>query len=173
MRGYELTFSGPVEHAIAHIEEAAVHDMPPEQQRWYAIKIFERDDKALEKLNIPAGTMLHIESDIKAAEKELNDDSESIITNERYVCIAGIIKSCYSKKNAGALSISDTDIDCIDGRDGAYNSAACASKKNRASPAAGATAPTARCTAAAIHNKLKHTEYWYKPLRRRGFSPSP
>ena len=86
-------------------------------------------DKALEKLNIPAGTMLHIESDIKAAEKELNDDSESIITNERYVCIAGIIKSCYSKKNAGALSISDTDIDCIDGRDGAYNSAACASKK--------------------------------------------
>ena len=129
MRGYELTFSGPVEHAIAHIEEAAVHDMPPEQQRWYAIKIFERDDKALEKLNIPAGTMLHIESDIKAAEKELNDDSESIITNERYVYIAGIIKSCYSKKNAGALSISDTDIDCIDGRDGAYNSAACASKK--------------------------------------------
>ena len=123
------TFSGPVEHAIAHIEEAAVHDMPPEQQRWYAIKIFERDDKALEKLNIPAGTMQHIESDIKAAEKELNDDSESIITNERYVCIAGIIKSCYSKKNAGVLSISDTDIDCIDGRDGAYNSAACASKK--------------------------------------------
>lgn len=101
------TFSGPVEHAIAHIEEAAVHDMPPEQQRWYAIKIFERDDKALEKLNIPAGTMQHIESDIKAAEKELNDDSESIITNERYVYIAGIIKSCYSKKNAGALSISD------------------------------------------------------------------
>ena len=129
MRGYELTFSGPVEHAIAHIEEAAVHDMPPEQQRWYAIKIFESGDKAHEKLNIPAGTMLHIESDIKAAEKELNDDSESIITNERYVCIAGIIKSCYSKKNAGALSISDTDIDCIDGSDGAYNSAACASKK--------------------------------------------
>ena len=107
MRGYEYTFSGPVEHAIAHIEEAAVHDMPPEQQRWYAIKIFESGDKALEKLNIPAGTMQHIESDIKAAEKELNDDSESIITNERYVYIAGIIKSCYSKKNAGALSISD------------------------------------------------------------------
>ena len=61
------TFSGPVEHAIAHIEEAAVHNMPLEQQRWYAIKIFERDDKVLEKLNIPAETMQHIEEDIKAA----------------------------------------------------------------------------------------------------------
>ena len=82
------TFSGPVEHAIAHIEEAAVHNMPEEQQRWYAIKIFERDDKVLEKLTIPAETMQHIESDIKAAEAELDDDAESIITNERYVYIA-------------------------------------------------------------------------------------
>ena len=101
------TFSGPVEHAIAHIEEAAVHNMPEEQQRWYAIKIFERDDKVLEKLTIPAETMQHIESDIKAAETELDDDAESIITNERYVYIAQIIKGCYKKKNHGQLSASD------------------------------------------------------------------
>ena len=101
------TFSGPVEHAIAHIEEAAVHSMPEEQQRWYAIKIFERDDKVLAKLSIPAETMAHIEADIKAAEKELDDDAESIITNERYVYIAEVIKSCYKKKNKGALSTSD------------------------------------------------------------------
>ena len=101
------TFSGPVEHAIAHIEEAAVHGLPEEQQRWYAIKIFERDDKVLAKLNIPAETMAHIDTDIKAAEKELDDDAESIITNERYVYIAEIIKACYRKKNAGQLSTSD------------------------------------------------------------------
>ena len=77
------TFSGPVEHAIAHIEEAVVHNMSEEQQRWYAIKIFERDDKVLAQLNIDPGTMSHIENDIKAAEKELDDDAESIITNER------------------------------------------------------------------------------------------
>ncbi|MBO4680554.1 MAG: ferrous iron transport protein B [Clostridiales bacterium] len=100
-------FSGPVEHAIAHIEEAVIHDMPEEQQRWYAIKIFERDDKVLEKLNIPADKMAHIEKDIKAAEEELDDDSESIITNERYIYIAEVIKSCYKKKNAGKLSTSD------------------------------------------------------------------
>lgn len=101
------TFSGPVEHAIAHIEEAAVHNLPEEQQRWYAIKIFERDDKVLEKLSIPADIMTHIETDIQAAEKELDDDAESIITNERYVYIAELIKSCYKKHNQGQLSASD------------------------------------------------------------------
>ncbi len=102
------TFSGPVEHAIAHIEEAAVHQMPEEQQRWYAIKIFERDDKVLEQLKIDATVMGHIEEDIKAAEKELDDDAESIITNERYVYIAQIIKGCYKqKKDKGELSASD------------------------------------------------------------------
>ena len=101
------TFSGPVEHAIAHIEEAAVHNLPEEQQRWYAIKIFERDDKVLDKLHIDPSVMAHIEEDIKAAEKELDDDAESIITNERYVYIAEIIKACYKKKNAGQLSASD------------------------------------------------------------------
>ena len=101
------TFSGVVEHAIAHIEEAALHDLPEEQQRWYAIKIFERDDKVLAKLSIEKATLDHIESDIKAAEKELDDDAESIITNERYVYISSIIKACYKKKSIGKLSTSD------------------------------------------------------------------
>ena len=101
------TFSGPVEHAIAHIEEAAVHNLPEEQQRWYAIKIFERDDKVLDQLKIDPTVMAHIEEDIKAAEKELDDDAESIITNERYIYIASILKGCYHKKSAGQLSTSD------------------------------------------------------------------
>ena len=101
------TFSGPVEHAIAHIEEAVVHDLPEEQQRWYAIKIFERDDKVLEKLAIPESVLSHIEKDIQAAETELDDDAESIITNERYVYIAEVIKACYKKKNVGKLTSSD------------------------------------------------------------------
>ena len=100
-------FSGPVEHAFAHIEEAALHDMPEARQRWYAVKIFERDDKVLSRLSIDPGVMAHIEADIKAAEEELDDDAESIITNERYVCIAEIIRRCYKKKDAGRLSPSD------------------------------------------------------------------
>ena len=101
------SFNGVVEHAIAHIEEAAVHNMAEEQQRWYAIKIFERDDKVLAKLDIPQNVIDHIEKDIQAAEKELDDDAESIITNERYIYIASIIKSCYKKKNKGKLTTSD------------------------------------------------------------------
>lgn len=101
------SFSGAVEHAIAHIEEAAVHDMPEEQQRWYAIKIFERDEKVLEKLNIAQNKLDHIEKDIAAAETELDDDAESIITNERYIYIASIIKGCYKKRGNGKLSTSD------------------------------------------------------------------
>ena len=100
-------FSGPVEHALAHIEEAVVHDLPEEQQRWYAVKIFERDEKVLESLAIPADKMEHIEADIQAAEKEMDDDAESIITNERYVFIGEVIKSVYKKKNAGSLTTSD------------------------------------------------------------------
>ena len=101
------TFSGPVEHAIAHIEEAAVHHMPEEQQRWYAIKIFERDDKVLGKLKLDASVAAHMEADIKAAEEELDDDAESIITNERYIYIGEVIKRCYKKHSAGKLSASD------------------------------------------------------------------
>ena len=101
------TFSGAVEHAIAHIEEAVLHDLPEEQQRWYAIKIFERDDKVLEMLKIDNATLEHIEKDIAAAEKEMDDDAESIITNERYIYIASIIKGCLKKKNKGGMTVSD------------------------------------------------------------------
>ena len=101
------SFSGVVEHALAHIEEAAVHDMPAEQQRWYAVKIFERDGKAMAGLNLSADVLAHIEEDIQAAENELDDDAESIITNERYIYIAQLMKGCYKKKNRGQLSTSD------------------------------------------------------------------
>ena len=100
-------FSGVVEHALAHIEEVTVHDLSEERQRWYAIKLFERDEKVMEALNLPAETLAHIEKDIQAAEKELEDDAESIITNERYIYIGEVIKACYKKKKAGSLSISD------------------------------------------------------------------
>ena len=100
-------FSGTVEHALAHIEEAVIHDFPQEQQRWYAIKIFERDEKVLEQLNIPKETLEHIENDIKAVEEEFDDDAESIITNERYIYIAEVIKSCYKKKNVVSMTTSD------------------------------------------------------------------
>ena len=101
------SFSGVVEHALAHIEEVSVHNLPEEQQRWYAIKIFERDDKVLEKLNIAPATLEHIEKDIQAAEQELDDDAESIITNERYLYIASVIKACVKKAQKGNLSTSD------------------------------------------------------------------
>ncbi|MBR5601705.1 MAG: 50S ribosome-binding GTPase, partial [Clostridia bacterium] len=94
-------FSGAVEHAIAHIEEAAVHGMPEDQQRWYAIKIFERDRMVLEQLNMPKEKVAHIEHDIVMAEKELDDESESIIANERYNYIATILQGCYKRKNLG------------------------------------------------------------------------
>lgn len=100
-------FSGAVEHAIAHIEEAALNNMPENQQRWYAIKIFESDDKVLEKLNISDATLAHIQKDIEAAENEMDDDAESIITNERYLYISSIIKAVYKKANKGKLSTSD------------------------------------------------------------------
>lgn len=101
------TFTGTVEHALAHIEEATVHSLPEEQQRWYAIKLFERDDKVLEQVNLDKAVREHIEADIKAVEDEMDDDAESIITNERYIYIGSVIKGCYKKKSAGKLSTSD------------------------------------------------------------------
>ena len=101
------TFCGPVEHAIAHIEEALVHDKPEEQQRWYAVKVFERDDKVLSELNLSADKLRHVEADIAAAEKELDDDAESIITNERYIYIAEVLKACYKKAGKGQMTVSD------------------------------------------------------------------
>lgn len=102
-------FGGCVEHALAHIEEAFLHDVPEEQQRWYAIKIFERDEKVLEQLRIPEQTKSHIEKDIAAAEQEMDDDAESIITNERYLYIASIIKDCLKKKQTGMTTSDKID----------------------------------------------------------------
>ena len=101
------TFSGAVEHAIAHIEEAAVHSLPEEQQRWYAIKIFERDQQAIESLGLSAEMLSHIENDILRAERELDDDSESVIINERYNYISNLIAKCYVRRNKSRLSVSD------------------------------------------------------------------
>ena len=102
----EHIFSGIVEHAIAHIEEECLHHMPSEKQRWFAIKIFERDEKIIEKLGIKE-KMQHVENDIVAAEKEMDDDAESIITGERYVRIKNILDGIYEKKRAGQMTISD------------------------------------------------------------------
>lgn len=101
------TFSGTVEHTLAHIEEVTVHHLPEEQQRFYAIKLFERDEKVMESMNLPKEVLDHIEKDIRAAEEEMDDDAESIITNERYLYIASIMKGCYKKKDAGKLTVSD------------------------------------------------------------------
>ena len=101
------SFSGTIEHAIAHIEEAALHNLPENQQRWYAVKLFERDEKVLEKLNLSPEIINHIEADIVAVETELDDDAESIITNERYVFIGSVLNKCYKKQNRGKLSTSD------------------------------------------------------------------
>ena len=101
------SFAGCVEHALAHIEEAVLHSMPEQQQRWYAIKIFERDDKVIEQIGIAKEIATHIEDDIKNCEREMDDDSESIITNERYNYISSIIKDCCVKKNRGGLTTSD------------------------------------------------------------------
>ena len=100
-------FSGPVEHALAHIEEFSVHDLPPTQQRWYAVKLFERDVRVREQLKLSASVIEHIEQDIVAAEREMDDDAESIIANERYVYIANLLKTCYTKKHIGRLTTSD------------------------------------------------------------------
>ena len=101
------TFSGTVEHALAHIEEAAVHDMPAEQQRWYSIKIFERDERVLKYLGLEGEKLAHIEEDIKAVETQLDDDAESIITNERYNYITELVRKSYVRKNKNRLSLSD------------------------------------------------------------------
>ncbi|MBQ2766779.1 MAG: ferrous iron transport protein B [Clostridia bacterium] len=100
-------FSGAVEHAIAHLEEAAVHGLPEEQQRWYAVKLFERDEKVIEQLNLPQTLLEHIEVDIADVESEKDDDAVSIIINERYDYITALMGRCYKKKNPGRLSVSD------------------------------------------------------------------
>ena len=101
-----VLFSGAVEHALGHIEEVTVHHMPEDQQRWYSVKIFERDQRVLEKLQLDNAILEHIEEDIRRVEEKLDDDAESIITNDRYVYIEGLMKLCYKRKHNG-LSISD------------------------------------------------------------------
>ena len=101
------TFSGPVEHALAHIEEITVHDLPEEQQRWYAVKLFERDEKVIDQLKLKPEVLNHIEHDIAACEREMDDDAESIITNERYVYIGELLKGVYKKVGVGQLTASD------------------------------------------------------------------
>ncbi len=101
------SFNGAVEHAIAHIEEVALHNLPEAEQRWYAIKLFERDDKVMEQLKLDKSLLEHIDADIKATEAELDDDAESIITNERYIYIAELMRVCYKKKSSGELTVSD------------------------------------------------------------------
>ena len=100
-------FSGEVEHTLAHIEEAAVHGMPADRQRWYAIKIFERDEKVLAELNLDPTILAHIEEDIRETETLMDDDSEAIIINERYNYVSSILKGCFKRKNAGKLSTSE------------------------------------------------------------------
>lgn len=100
-------FSGIVEHAIAHIEEATVHHMPEAQQRWYAIKIFERDIRVMEQMELTPEKAVHIEADIKAVEQKLDDDAESIVINERYETVTRITRKCCKKKDAGRLKLSD------------------------------------------------------------------
>ena len=102
-------FSGSLEHTIAHIEEALFHDMPAEQQRWYAVKVFERDDKILAALNLPEDKLAHVQKDIEACENEMDDDAESIITGARYDYIATLCSGCYKKAHTG-----DTPSDKID-----------------------------------------------------------
>ncbi len=100
-------FSGTVEHALAHIEELALHKLPEDQQRWYAVKLFERDEKIIDQLGLERAVVDHIEHDVRACEEELDDDAESIITAERYNWIGSIIHDCYTRKNQGKLSVSD------------------------------------------------------------------
>lgn len=101
------SFCGVVEHALAHIEEATVHDMPSNKQRWYAIKIFEGDEMVLKDLKLSSTVRNHIQKDIEVAETELDDDAESIIITERYRYIDKIVAAAYKRKRKSRLSMSD------------------------------------------------------------------
>jgi ferrous iron transport protein B len=100
-------FSGRVEHVLAHIEEAVLHNLPEDEQRWYSVKIFERDQRVIKHLGLTDAQVAHIEKDIRHVEGELDDDAEAIITNDRYDYITGIVGKCCVKKHIGRLSLSD------------------------------------------------------------------
>lgn len=99
-------FSGPVEHALAHIEERLLHDLPELEQRFYAIKLFERDVKVLEKLNLPPEDRSHIERDIQICEAELKDDAEAIIINQRYQYVETIMDDCCTRRMKKGMTAS-------------------------------------------------------------------
>ena len=101
------SFEGCVEHAIAHIEEAINGKVDESMERWYAVKLFERDEKVRENLNLDQALLDHIEKDIVSCETELDDDAESIITGERYNYIGSIIEDCYKKRVKKQMSVSD------------------------------------------------------------------
>ena len=100
-------FSPAVERALAHIEALALRGLPEERQRWYAVKLFERDGKVREQLTLSREVLEGMEGDIRACEEELDDDAESIITAQRYDWIGSIITACYRRRNQGRLSVSD------------------------------------------------------------------
>ena len=100
-------FEGCVEHAIAHIEEAISGHVDESMERWYAVKLFERDEKVRESLNLAKELLDHIEEDVVSCEKEMEDDAESIITGERYNYIGSMIEDCYKKRVKKQMSVSD------------------------------------------------------------------
>lgn len=100
-------FQGSVEHAIAHIEESLQGSVSEKNLRWYSIKVFERDEKALEELKLSTETLNHIEAHIADCEKEMDDDAESIITNQRYAYISKVVSQATKKNRIGNLSLSD------------------------------------------------------------------
>jgi ferrous iron transport protein B len=106
-------FTGSVEHAIAHIEESIETLVPAEQLRWYAVKLFERDSKATEQLKLSADTKAHIEQHIADCEKEMDDDAESIITNQRYTYIQKLVADTVSKKHTSEKMTTSDKIDRI------------------------------------------------------------
>ena len=101
------SFDAKVERALEDIESIALQSVDESQKRWFAIKLFENDEKVAEKLNLSSGVLKEISEINKAVEDELDDDTESIITNERYTFITSIIKDCIKKKSAGKLTTSD------------------------------------------------------------------
>ena len=100
-------FDGCVEHALAHIEEAIAGRVDESMERWYAVKLFERDEKVRESLDLDPALIRHIEEDIVSCETEMDDDAESIITGERYNYIGNIIEDCYKKRVKKTMSMSD------------------------------------------------------------------
>ena len=100
-------YEDKIETALSKITDSVLTDVPADQKRWYAIKVFERDEKVLARLNLNESQMAEVEKIVSAVEKDLDDDAESIITNARYTFITETLNGIYTKQNAGKLSVSD------------------------------------------------------------------